>query len=213
MFDFWFNVGYAGNLKQQVANFPNIELNLKSELWISHKERYPWQQTAHICFSQLSKGACRPSHIRKPLRFLAGKEERFFLSLKKQTVAFFPIDSTVCAGAYLFSHSSPFFPIPINSWWNYCIIPWKLPNVSRCCRLKLIARQRRLGCSWLLVLMWSDRASEAGETTEDHSTFQSCSRSYQVNRRLNTNQAKKIRSNINCFSTCISLLKKCYLLL
>lgn len=44
-----------------------------------------------------------------------------------------------------------------------------------------------LGCSWLLVLMWSDRASEAKETTEDRSTFQSFPRSYQVNRRLKTN--------------------------
>lgn len=32
------------------------------------------------------------------------KEKRvFFLGLKKQTVAFFPIESTVCAGIYLFS--------------------------------------------------------------------------------------------------------------
>lgn len=88
-----------------------------------------------------------------------------------------------------FPLSAPVFPIPINSWWDYCIIPWKLPNVSRCCRLELIARQNGLGCSWLLALMWSDKVSEARETTGDHSAFQSCSRSYQVNRRLD---AKKL---------------------
>lgn len=52
--------------------------------------------------------------------------------------------------------------------------------------------------------MRSDRASEAKETTEDRSTFQS----YQVNRRLKTNQihlAPSPTSNkwfiVNCFST------------
>lgn len=85
--------------------------------------------------------------------------------------------------------ASLFSPLSINSWWNYYIIPWKLPMRAG------VAASRRwlpdgagLGCSWLLVLMWSDRASEAKETTEDRSTFQSFPRSYQVNRRLKTNQ-------------------------
>lgn len=60
---------------------------------------------------------------------------------------------------------------------------------GRCCSLcRWLPDGAGLGCSWLLVLMWSDRASEAKETTEDRSIFQSFPRSYQVNRRLKTNQ-------------------------
>lgn len=94
-----------------------------------NKDRYPWQSRYNSSYflhnyqrgQQTAPGEqgglipfeavhARPSHITKPLWSPVVKEERFFLCLKKQTVAFFPIESTVCAGAYLFSLFLLFFP-------------------------------------------------------------------------------------------------------
>lgn len=159
---------------------------------------YGMAKKQFFCLSPMRKAAIthgdpRADHLVSHHRL----EKRFFLSLKKQTVAFLSTDSTVCT--YLFSLPSLFFPHSQS-------IPHGITVLfhGNCLMRAGVAASRRwlpdragLGCSWLLVLMWSDRASEAKETTEECSTFHSFPRSYQVNRRLKTKQKKK-KKKIHC---------------
>ena len=105
-------------------------------------------------------GACTPSHISKPPGCPVVREEVFPQLGKTNSGILSNRVYCMCMRIFVFPFP-PFFPIPINSWWNYCVIPWKLPNMSRCFTLELIARASGPGCSWLLALMWSDKACEA----------------------------------------------------
>lgn len=157
MFHFWFKVpGYVSISKNTSYFFRNlnIELNLTCELWLCFTHMKTATQgkadiTVHVLFHN---AACTEGmgdvihletfHILKPLWCPVVKEETFFPPLEKTNSGI--LSNRVycmCMRIFVFPFP-PFFPIPINSWWNYCIVPWKLPDMSRCFTLKLIAREK-----------------------------------------------------------------------
>lgn len=65
---------------------------------------------------------------------------RHLTSIYKRKNSGIPSDWFSCPCISVFSAPT------INPCWSYCIIPWKLPDAGRCCRLSsLIARQSRAG--------------------------------------------------------------------
>lgn len=86
------------------------------ELWYGKKQLF-WFSLMRA--EAITHGAHRADHLVSICRL----EKRFFPQLEKnkQWHSF----QLMCL--FAFTASSLFSPLPINSWWNYYIIPWKLP--------------------------------------------------------------------------------------
>lgn len=114
MFSFWFNVpGYARNHQQHGAFYSWIRAKTEGvwgmKLPVARNPLFfiiiKWELALHLW----EKSLIKPTVSYQETFFISAQTQRFSALLKKQIVAFFPIDSTVCAGAYLFSLSSAFF--------------------------------------------------------------------------------------------------------